>query len=208
MEEMPQKPEFSQQPYHRMIVLCGPSGTGKTTIAHHLLENIPELKFSVSATTRAPRGAEVDTRDYYFFAPDQFSQAISDELFIEYQEVYSGLLYGTLHSEVERMWTAGQIPLMDIDVKGAMNIKRIFGKAVLTIFVHPVNLENLERRLRARQTDSEESIQRRLSRAQEEMNMSREFDAIVYNDHLDKAMEKTLQITYSFLLKSEKLSSI
>ena len=140
----------------KVMVFSAPSGAGKTTIVRHLLENFDNLEFSVSATSRAPRGQEKNGRDYYFLTEEEFRKRIENDEFVEYEEVYPGSFYGTLKSEVERIWAKGNVIMFDVDVKGGVNIKKIFGEKSFTVFIQPPSLEIMEQRLRARGTDSDQ----------------------------------------------------
>lgn len=182
----------------KIVVLTAPSGAGKTTIAHRLLEAVPAVRFSVSATTRAPRDGEQDGVDYFFLSTEAFRQRLRDGAFIEYQEVYPGLLYGTLRAEIERVAADGAA-LLDIDVKGALNVKRLYGDRCLTIFVQPPSLAVLADRLRGRETETDASLAERLERARLEIEYAPEFDAVVVNDDLDTAVEETVSLVRTFL---------
>ncbi len=176
----------------KIIILSAPSGTGKSTIISRLMED-PALRlgFSVSATSRKPRGQEVDGKDYFFLSEEEFQRRVDNDEFVEWEEVYAGTRYGTLESEVERVTGAGCNLIMDVDVKGALNIKKRYGDKALSIFVMPPDIATLEHRLRSRATDSEETIARRLAKAEYEMGFAKEFDAIVVNDMLDDAVRET-----------------
>lgn len=186
----------------KIIILSAPSGTGKSTIIGRLM-NEPDLNlgFSISATSRKPRGEERDGREYYFLTPEEFDRRISDGLFVEWEEVYAGTKYGTLRQEVERVTGSGRNLIMDIDVKGALNVKRQFGDDALSIFIMPPNLEELEARLRGRNTDSEESLRRRIEKADYEMSFARQFDCRVVNDDLDRAVAEVGTLIRSFIGK-------
>lgn len=186
----------------KLIVFSAPSGSGKTTIVRHLLEqtDLP-LAFSISATTRAPRGTEKDGEDYYFLSPEAFKSKIEKGEFLEYEEVYPGLFYGTLTSEVKRLWNEKKAVLFDIDVMGGMSIKKSFPAETLTVFVQPPSIKTLEKRLRSRNTDTEETLQIRLSKAQQELEQAQAFDEIVINDDLATALSQTEEIVRSFLAK-------
>jgi len=187
---------------NKLIVFSAPSGSGKTTIVRHLLEqtDLP-LAFSISATTRASRGAEKEGVDYYFLSPEAFRSKIGMGEFLEYEEVYPGLFYGTLASEVKRLWNENKAVLFDIDVMGGMSIKNSFPTETLTVFVQPPSISALEERLRSRNTDTEETLQIRLSKAQQELNQAQAFDEIVINDDLSTALSQTEELVRSFLSK-------
>ena len=185
-------------PDRNIVVLTAPSGAGKTTIARRVLESMPEVQFSVSATTRAPRPDETDGVDYHFLSPDEFRSRIDAGDLLEYEEVYPGQFYGTLQSEVEDRARDGPV-LLDIDVEGALNVKRIFGDDVLVLFVAPPSLDELQRRLEERGTEDRESLQGRLDRVEHEMDKADDCDAVVVNDDLDVAVEETLTRIHQFL---------
>jgi guanylate kinase len=186
----------------KLIVFSAPSGSGKTTIVRHLLEqtDLP-LAFSISATTRAPRGTEKEGEDYYFLSPEAFRSKIEKGEFLEYEEVYPGLFYGTLASEVKRLWNENKAVLFDIDVMGGISIKKSFPAETLTVFVQPPSIKILEERLRSRNTDTEETLQIRLSKAQKELDQAKAFDEIVINDNLSTALSQTEELVRSFLSK-------
>lgn len=173
----------------KIIVLSAPSGTGKSTIIGELMK-MPDLNlgFSVSATSRAPRGTEQDGVQYYFLSPDEFAARIERGEFVEWAEVYSGTRYGTLVSEVERVTGQGKNLIMDIDVEGALNVKKRYGDLALLIFIEPPTLQSLKERLRSRATDDDESIRRRLDKAEYEMSFAGRYDKVVVNDDLDTAV--------------------
>lgn len=175
----------------KIIVLSAPSGTGKSTIIGELMK-MPDLNlgFSVSATSRAPRGTEQDGVQYYFLSPDEFAARIERGEFVEWAEVYSGTRYGTLVSEVERVTGCGKNLIMDIDVEGALNVKKRYGDLALLIFIEPPTLQSLEERLRSRATDDDESIRRRLDKAEYEMSFADRYDKVVVNDDLDTAVSE------------------
>lgn len=175
----------------KIIVLSAPSGTGKSSIIKRLLDH-PELRlgFSVSATSRAPRGTEQHGVEYYFITHEEFKQRAEAGDFVEWEEVYPGTCYGTLKSEVKRVTEAGQNLIMDIDVKGGLNVKKCYGEQALTIFILPPSKEELERRLRGRGTDSEDTIRKRLDKADYELSFAPQFDIRVVNDDLDRAVEE------------------
>ena len=183
----------------KLIVFSAPSGSGKTTLIHHLLSQQLPLGFSISATSRAPRGKEQNGIDYHFLTPDQFQAKIKAEAFLEYEEVYANLFYGTLHAEVDRLWKEGKHILFDIDVKGGLTIKHKYPQNTLAVFVQPPSVAVLENRLRSRATDSEETIQKRLAKAALEMEFAPKFDHILINDDLETAKKEALQIVADFI---------
>ncbi|MDE7465401.1 MAG: guanylate kinase [Muribaculaceae bacterium] len=189
----------------KIIVVSAPSGTGKSTVIGHLMQR-PELRleFSISATSRKPRGAEQDGREYYFLTPEEFRRRVDTGEFVEWEEVYAGTCYGTLVSEVERVTGSGHNLIMDVDVKGAMNIKKHFGDQALTIFILPPSMEELENRLRSRNTDTEESIAKRLEKADFEMSFADRFDIRIINDSLDDAVEASAKAIKDFADNTEK----
>jgi guanylate kinase len=185
-------------PDRNIVVLTAPSGAGKTTIAHRVLEALPAMQFSVSATTRAPRPDETDGEDYHFLSPDEFRARIDAGDLLEYEEVYPDQFYGTLRSEVEERAEDGPV-LLDIDVNGALNVKRRFGDEALILFVAPPSLDELRRRLEGRGTEDPEALQDRLGQAERELNAADACDAVVVNDDLDAAVEETLTRIRQFL---------
>ena len=184
---------------NKVIIFSAPSGAGKSTIVNHLLGIHPELEFSISATSRAPRGQERHGVEYYFFSADEFRQMISEDKFVEYEEVYAGSFYGTLRSEVERIWAKGHAIVFDIDVQGGVNLKRIFGQSACSVFIMPPSVEVLRERLIGRGTDSMETIEKRVAKANFELSKSGEFDHVVVNDVLEDAIAKTRDIISNFL---------
>ena len=186
----------------KAVIFSAPSGAGKTTIVHHLLKlNKLNLAFSISATSRPKRGAEVDGKDYYFLSASDFRTKVANGDFIEWEEVYPDQMYGTLKSEIERIWASGRHVIFDVDVVGGLNLKRFFGDAALGIFVQPPDLETLESRLRGRGTETEEKIQTRLAKATSELERSDEFDFILVNHHLFSAFEIAEQKVKQFITK-------
>lgn len=183
----------------KVMIFSAPSGAGKTTIVHHLLEKYDFLEFSISATSRKPRGSEADGVDYYFISEKEFRKRIEKGEFVEYEEVYSGSLYGTLQSEVRRIWAKGHIILFDVDVKGGINIKKKFGSNALSVFVMPPSLEVMEQRLRARGTDSEEAIKTRIAKAAIELEDAKEFDKVLVNDRLEDSFAKAEKLLEEFI---------
>ncbi len=174
-----------QQPQGKAIIFSAPSGSGKTTLVHHLLATNPNLSFSVSATTRLPRPGEVHARDYYFLSPVAFKELIQQNAFVEWEEVYPDRYYGTLKSEVDRIWSNGKNVIFDIDVKGGLALKQYFRSQALAVFVQAPSLEVLKNRLLARATDPSDSITQRLEKASYELSFAGRFDMIIRNDDLE-----------------------
>ena len=183
----------------KAIIISAPSGAGKTTIVHHILKAGLGLEFSVSACSRPKREGETDGRDYFFLSPENFKQKIAAEEFVEWQEVYPGSFYGTLYSELQRIWNNGHQVIFDVDVFGGINLKKIFKEKALSIFIAPPSLEILEFRLRNRGMDLEESILKRLHKAKLELEQQTYFDKVVINDDLLKAQQETIYLITSFL---------
>ena len=186
----------------KCIIFSAPSGAGKTTIVQHLLKQGLNLTFSISACTREPRGQEVNGKDYYFLSIDEFKAKIEEEAFIEWEEVYADHFYGTLKSEINRIWDAGHHVIFDVDVVGGINLKKHFGEKALSLFVMPPSLKALEERLRSRGTDSEERIAKRLGKAKQELITADQFDHIILNDDLNQACEEAVLTVKNFLSKS------
>ncbi len=184
---------------NKVIIVSAPSGAGKSTIVKHLLSTFPVLGFSISATTRAIRNGEQAGREYYFLKKEDFEKMIAENKLLEWEEVYAGSYYGTPKSEVNRLHSTGKIPIFDVDVKGGVNIKRMYGKNALSVFIKPPSIAVLEQRLRNRQTDTEESLQKRLAKAQTELAYEPEFDCVVINDTLDIALKEAENIVKTFL---------
>ncbi len=184
-----------------MLVVSAPSGSGKSTIVQWLMQEHPELKlyFSISCTSRAPRGTEQNGVEYFFLTPEEFRQRIENQEFLEYEEVYQDRFYGTLKAQVERQREAGQNVVFDVDVKGGINIKKFYGKQALSLFIQPPSVAELRRRLNGRGTDTPEAIEQRLAKAEYEMTFASQFDRIIVNDDLEKAKQETLQIVTDFL---------
>lgn len=183
----------------KLLIFSAPSGSGKSTIVQHLMKQNLGLAFSVSATSRKPREGESDGREYYFISPGSFRKKIGNGAFIEWEEVYPGQFYGTLRSEINRIWSAGKHALFDIDVKGGLNLKSEYGANAFAVFVKPPSLEVLEKRLRSRGTDDEGALLKRLEKAEYEMLFAPEFDYILVNDSLEKALSEAESIVGQFL---------
>jgi len=183
----------------KLLIFTAPSGAGKTTIVRHLLQRFDNLAFSVSATTRSKRPGEEEGLDYYFLSVDQFKEKIRRREFVEWEEVYENQFYGTLKSEVERLWQAGKHIIFDIDVKGALSIKRHFPREALTVYVQPPSREVLIRRLQQRQTEDENSLKRRIKRASQELMYADQFDVVLVNDELTTAQQEAEHIVRDFL---------
>ena len=187
---------------NKVIIFSAPSGSGKSTIINHLLTKELNLEFSVSATCRAPRGEEVHGKEYYFFTIEDFEKRIDNNEFLEHEEVYQGCYYGTLKSEVDRIWALGKTVIFDVDVIGGVNIKKYFGAKAMSIFVQPPSVEELKKRLIGRATDSEEKINQRVEKAEYEMTFASQFDSIVINDNLDQALIEAETLVRNFLQKN------
>ena len=183
----------------KAILFSAPSGCGKTTIINELMKYFDCFDFSISATSRAPRGSEQDGKDYYFLTHEEFKRRIDAGDFLEWEEVYQGTCYGTLKSEIERIWAAGRVIVFDVDVNGGSNIKRYFGSDALSVFVMPPSLEVLEQRLRSRGTDSEEARTKRLARSAEELKRAPQFDVTIVNDDLGRAVDEARRVIEKFL---------
>lgn len=186
---------------HKIIIITAPSGAGKTSITTYLLEKMPHLAFSISAATRAPRGKEQNGVEYYFMSVEEFQEKIRNEEFIEWEMVYEGKYYGTLKSEMSRIWNEGKTPILDIDVKGAIHVQQLFPGQTLSIFIEPPSVEELERRLASRGTETPENLAARVNKASYEISFKQHFDHIVVNDDLALARTKTFDIINSFLGK-------
>lgn len=183
----------------KLIIFSAPSGSGKTTIVRQLLQLFPQFEFSISATSRAPRGQEQNGVDYFFLTNEEFRQKVAEEAFVEWEEVYNGTCYGTLKSEMQRIWQKGNVIIFDVDVMGGINLKRIFGEQACSIFIMPPSIEELRNRLVGRGTDSAETIEKRVAKADFEISKAPEFDHVVINDKLDEAVQQAEQIINNFL---------
>ncbi len=185
---------------NKVIIFSAPSGAGKSTVVNHLLGIHPELEFSISATSRAPRGQEQHGVEYYFFSAEEFRQMIAEDKFVEYEEVYAGSFYGTLRSEVERIWAKGNVIIFDIDVQGGVNLKRIFGDQAFSIFIQAPSVEILRERLIGRGTDTPEAIEKRVAKAASEMEFAAgKFDYTLVNDDLQTALAEAERTVDEFL---------
>lgn len=184
-----------------MLIVSAPSGSGKSTIVNWLMKEHPELRlyFSISCTSRAPRGEEKDGVEYFFLTPDAFKEKIANEEFLEYEEVYENRFYGTLKAQVERQREAGQNVVFDVDVKGGVNIKKHYGDEALSLFIQPPSVAELRKRLEHRGTDTPEAIEQRLAKAEYELTFASQFDHVIVNDDLEKAKQETLRIVSDFL---------
>ncbi len=185
---------------NKVLIFSAPSGSGKSTIVNHILGLYPgSMEFSVSATSRPPRGEEKHGREYYFLSTDEFRKAVKEDKFVEFEEVYEGRFYGTLKSECERIWAAGHVIIFDVDVKGGVNLKKYFGDKALSIFIKAPSVEVLRERLVKRGTDSPEAIEERVAKAEEEMTYAPKFDYVLVNDDLNTAYAESEKVVEDFL---------
>jgi len=183
----------------KAIIVCAPSGAGKTSIVKHLLAELPQLSFSISACSRPRRENETDGKDYYFMTADEFKSRINAGDFVEWEEVYPGSYYGTLKSELERIWNQGRILIFDVDVKGGISLKTWFGSNALAVYIKPPSIEALESRLRNRGTETEETLRKRLERAEFELGFANNFDIAVINESLEQAGKDSVDAVKQFL---------
>lgn len=189
-------------PFGKAFIFSAPSGSGKTTIVKHLISNRSDLGFSISACTRDKRGrSEENGKDYYFLTPDEFKKNIDEGAFIEWEEVYEGNFYGTLKSEIQRIWDSGNHVIFDVDVKGGLNLKKYFGDRALAIFVKVPSMDALTERLKDRGTESEQSLSRRLYKAKFEMSFEDKFDVTLVNDDMQKSFEQAEKLINDFIAK-------
>lgn len=183
----------------KLIIISGPSGTGKTTIVKHLLDSGLNLAFSISATTRAPRTGEKNGVDYYFLPVEEFRKKTENSEFVEWEEVYKDIFYGTLKNEMERIWASGCHVLFDVDVKGGLNLKKIYGNKAIALFIMPPSVEELAKRLAGRASESPEKIKMRVDKAEEEIRLANQFDTVIVNKIADLAKAEALEMVSSFL---------
>jgi guanylate kinase len=183
----------------KIIIITAPSGAGKTSITHYLLKTIPQLSFSISAATRQPREFEKDRVDYYFISLQEFQQKIQNNEFVEWEMVYEGKYYGTLKSELQRIWNMKKVPLLDIDIKGAIHVQQQYRQTCMTIFVEPPSVNELKKRLLSRGTETEESLRARISKASFEISFKHSFDRVIVNDHLERACKEAEKIVNEFI---------
>ncbi|MDI1235811.1 MAG: guanylate kinase [bacterium] len=184
---------------NKVIIFSAPSGSGKTTVVNHLLKTIPELGFSISATTRKPRENELNGREYHFLELEDFESKIERNEFLEHEEVYSGIFYGTLNSEIERLWKEGKTVVFDVDVVGGLNIKKKFGSQALSVFLRPPSIDILMERLRKRSTEVEHQLQMRIEKAQFELQFEKQYDMVLINDKLEDTLQKAEEIVRNFI---------
>ena len=183
----------------KLLIFSAPSGSGKTTIVRRLLEQFSNLEFSISATSRAPRGVEQNGIDYYFLSAEEFTEAVAADKFVEWEEVYKGTCYGTLRSEMERIWDKGNVIVFDVDVMGGIRLKEIFGEQSLSIFVMPPSIEELRKRLEGRGTDAPEVIEKRIAKASFELTKAPQFDHQIINDDLEVAVAECIKVIKNFI---------
>lgn len=187
---------------NKAIIISAPSGAGKTTIVKALLERITDLEFSISACTRAIRPGEVNGKDYYFLSTEDFRQRIDHDEFVEFQEVYPGSFYGTLKSEMQRIWDRNRAVIFEVDAVGGLNLKKYFGDQAMAIFIRPPSIEALEQRLQIRNTEDTASIRKRMNKARFELSFAEKFDTIIVNDQLERAIDETVALVSRFLNSS------
>ena len=187
--------------HHKLILFCGPSGSGKSTAVRHVLQRVPDIAFSVSATTRPPRINEIDGKDYYFISMDDFNDKIDHDEFVEWEEVYSGTRYGTLKSEIQRLWDEGKNVIFDIDVIGGLKIRQVYPDDSLAILMSPPSVEVLRQRLIDRNTESPESLERRVAKAKFELDHADQFDKVIINDDLESALREAEMTVRNFISK-------
>ena len=187
-------------PQNKLIIIAAPSGAGKTSVTRHLLKALPgQLAFSISCATRQPRNYEQDKVDYYFIPADEFKHKIDRQEFVEWEMVYEGKYYGTLKSELQRIWLQHKAPLLDVDVKGGINVQKLYPRQSLSLFIEPPSIEELERRLKARGTETPESLKARISKASTELSFKHHFDTVIINDRLERACTEAEEKVREFL---------
>lgn len=182
----------------KLIIVSAPSGAGKTTLVKHLLEQSPNLEFSVSCATRDPRENEINGKDYYFISPEEFKQKVENQEFAEWEEVYPDSFYGTLKSEIERIWAKGKTVIFDIDVEGGVNLKKLYPENSLSVFIMAPSVKELESRLRNRNTESEEKLRMRINKAEKELLLASEFDKIIVNKNLEESKQEITDLVSGF----------
>lgn len=185
----------------KLLVFSAPSGAGKTSIVKEVLKQTPQLAFSISACSRPGRPGEINGKDYYFLSPEAFREKIRQGAFLEWEEVYPGSYYGTLHSEVQRIWDEGKHVVFDVDVAGGLTIKKRFPERTLAIFIKPPSVEELRKRLVNRNTETPESLEKRLGKARQELSFAKDFDHVVVNDKLEDAVSEAISLVHSFIRK-------
>lgn len=184
---------------NKIIIITAPSGAGKTSITKQLMKRFPQLAFSISAATRNPRAHETDGIDYHFMSTEAFQQKIREDAFVEWEMVYEGNYYGTLKTEMQRIWNNGQVPVLDIDVKGAIHVQDLYPKQTLSLFIEPPSIEELKRRLESRGTETADSLQARINKASYEISFKHSFQHVIVNDHLEKAIAEAIVIVDDFI---------
>ena len=190
-----------QKEYHKIILITAPSGSGKTSIVKYLMKKVPSLAFSVSATTRPPRDSEKEGKDYYFLSEEDFKEKMKNKEFLEWEMVYEGKYYGTLKSEMSRIWKEGKVPVLDIDVQGAIHVQQQYPVNTITLFIQAPSFAELKRRLQSRGSETEETLKTRLSKSAYEMSYKDQFENIIINENFDKACKEAEEIIHSFLNK-------
>ena len=191
-----------EQAHQKIIIITAPSGAGKTSITKQLMKRFPQLSFSISAATRKPKAHETDGKDYYFMSVEAFQQKIQEDAFVEWEMVYEGNYYGTLKSEMQRIWNNQQVPVLDIDVKGAIHVQDIYPKQTLSVFIEPPSVEELRRRLESRGTETADSLEARVNKASYEISFKHSFQHVILNDDLDRAIAEAISIVGNFITAS------
>lgn len=191
-----------EQTANKLLIITAPSGAGKTSITKHLMKHFPQLAFSISAATREPRAHEQNGVDYHFMTVADFKQKIQNDEFVEWEMVYEGKYYGTLKSEMQRIWNNKQVPILDIDVKGAIHVQGLYPQQTLSVFIEPPGIDELKRRLESRGTETAETLQARLSKASYEISFKHSFQKVIVNDELKKACAEAERVVEDFLARS------